>query len=76
MEEANKQLLNDEKDKEAVKPKPQIEEEKEAKSEASKKASGAGGGGRGEGGLGGFSTLFVFSDLQKDAEEISDNVQN
>ncbi|KAK4562956.1 hypothetical protein RGQ29_005438 [Quercus rubra] len=71
MEEENKQLLKDEKDKEEVKPKPQTEEE-EAKSEAPKKASGGGGGGGGWGGWG-FSTLSVFSDLQKAAEEISRN---
>ena len=77
MEEENKQLLNDEKDKEEVKPKPQTEEEEEAKSEAPKKASGGGGGGGGGGGWGGwgFSTLSVFSDLQKAAEEISRNVR-
>ena len=75
MEEENKQLLNDEKDKEEVKPKPQTEEE-EAKSEAPKKASGGGGGGGGGGWGGwGFSTLSVFSDLQKAAEEISRNVR-
>ncbi|KAM3742980.1 hypothetical protein ACB098_07G109900 [Castanea mollissima] len=72
MEEENKQLLNDEKDKEAVKPKPKTEEE-EAKSEAPKKASGGGGGGGGGWGGWGFSTLSVFSDLQKAAEEISRN---
>ena len=73
MEEENKQLLNDEKDKEAVKPKPQTEEEEEeeAKSEAPKKASGGGGGWGGWG----FSNLSVFSDLQKAAEEISRNVR-
>ena len=76
MEEENKQLLNDERDKEAVKPKPQTEEEEEeAKSEAPKKASGGGDGGGGGGGWG-FSTLSVFSDLQKATEEISHNVQN
>ena len=73
MEEENKQLLNDEKDKEEVKPKPQTEEE-EVKSEAPKKASGGGDGGGGGGGWG-FSTLSVFSDLQKAAEEISRNVR-
>ena len=77
MEEENKQLLNDEKDKEVVKPKPQTEEEEEAKSEAPKKASVGGGGGGGGGGWGGwgFSNLSVFSDLQKAAEEISRNVR-
>ena len=76
MEEENKQLLNDERDKEAVKSKPQTEEEEEeAKSKAPKKASGGGDGGGGGGG-GGFSTLSVFSDLQKATEEISHNVQN
>ena len=76
MEEENKQLLNDERDKEAVKSKPQTEEEEEeAKLKAPKKASGGGdGGGGGEGW--GFSTLSVFSDLQKATEEISHNVQN
>ena len=74
MEEENKQLLNDERDKEAVKPKPQTEEE-EVKSEAPKKASGGGDGGEGGGGWG-FSTLSVFSNLQKATEEISHNVQN
>ena len=74
MEEENKQLLNDERDKEAVKSKPQTEEE-EAKSKAPKKASGGGDGGGGGGGWG-FSTLSVFSDLQKATEEISHNVQN
>ena len=74
MEEENKQLLNDEKDKEEVKPKPQTEEE-EVKSEAPKKASGGGGGGGGGWGGWGFSTLSVFSDLQKAAEEISRNVR-
>ena len=73
MEEENKQLLNDERDKEAVKSKPQTEEE-EVKSEAPKKASGGGDGGGGGGW--GFSTLSVFSDLQKATEEISRNVQN
>ena len=75
MEEENKQLLNDERDKEAVKSKPQTEEEEEAKSKAPKKASGGGDGGGGGGGWG-FSTLSVFSDLQKATEEISHNVQN
>ena len=76
MEEENKQLLNDERDKEAVKSKPQTEEEEEeAKSKAPKKASGGGDGGEGGGGWG-FSTLSVFSDLQKATEEISHNVQN
>ena len=77
MEEENKQLLNDERDKEAVKSKPQTEEEEEeeAKSKAPKKASGGGDGGGGGGGWG-FSTLSVFSDLQKATEEISRNVQN
>ena len=74
MEEENKQLLNDERDKEAVKSKPQTEEEEEAKSKAPKKASGGGDGGGGGGW--GFSTLSVFSDLQKATEEISHNVQN
>ena len=83
MEEENKQLLNGERDKEAIKPKPQTEEEEEeeeeeAKSEAPKKASGGGDGGGGGGGWGdwGFSTLSIFSDLQKATEEISRNVQN
>ena len=79
MEEENKQLLNDERDKEAVKSKPQTEEEEEeeeeAKLKAPKKASGGGDGGGGGGGWG-FSTLSVFSDLQKATEEISHNVQN
>ena len=76
MGEENKQLLNDERDKEAVKSKPQTEEEEEeAKSKAPKKASGGGDGGEGGGGWG-FSTLSVFSNLQKATKEISHNVQN